>query len=131
MSQRPSAFTALLRGLLEDLGRLVRAEIRLGRLELEQKLHQVVGGLWLLGGGLVFAIVAVVLAAQAVVAALAESLEPWLAHLLVAGGALLLCLLFLLAARHSLAARNLKPTRTLRTLSRDADAIQEVIDDVP
>lgn len=131
MSERPSAFGSLLRGLLDDLAQLLRAEIRLGRLEIEQKLQQVLSGLWLLGGGLVFAIVTVVLAALAAVAALSETLEPWQAHLVVAGGTLLLCLLFLTVARRSLAAGNLKPTRTIRTLSRDADAIQEAMNDVP
>ncbi|MEX2630292.1 MAG: phage holin family protein [Tistlia sp.] len=124
----PSTFTVLLRGLLDDLGRLWRGELELARLELEDKLHQLLGGIWMLGGGMVFAIVALVLAAQALVEALTQTMEPWLANLVVAGGALLLCLIFLLAARRALAARNLKPTRTLRSLSKDADAIQEAIE---
>ncbi|SMF79037.1 Putative Holin-X, holin superfamily III [Tistlia consotensis] len=126
MSERPG-FADLLRGLLDDLGRLLRCEIRLARLEAEQKLRQAAAGLWLLGGGLVFAIVSVVLVAQAAVAALTRSLEPWLANLVVAGGAAAICLLLLLAARRSLAAARLKPTRTLRSLSKDADAIEEAI----
>ena len=129
-SGRAPSFSSLLRGLLDDLGRLLRSEVRLARLEVEQKLHRIAGGLWLLGAGMVFAVVTLVLLAQAAVAALSERMEPWAASLVVAGGAALVCLLLLVAARRSFAAENLKPTRTLRTLSKDADAIQEAIDDV-
>lgn len=131
MTGQPSSFVALLRGLLDDFARLFRGELRLARLEVEQKLRQLAGGVWMLGTGVVLAIVALVFVAQAAALALARDLPPWLANLVVAGGAALLCLLFLLAARRALAAGALKPTRTLSTLSKDANAIQEAINDVP
>ena len=131
MNEQPSTFVALLRGLLDDVARLFRGELRLARLEVEQKLQQLASGFWMLGTGLVLAVVALVFVAQAAALALARDLEPWLANLVVAGGAALLCLLFLLAARRTLAAGALKPTRTLSTLSKDANAIQEAINDVP
>lgn len=130
MSDPSVSFVGLLRELVNDLGRLFRYEVHLARLEAEQKLRQVGSGLWLLGLGLVFAVVTLVLATQALVEVLARSMEPWLANLVVAGGAALICLLFLLAARRALSAESLKPTRTLRSLSKDAEVIQEASNDL-
>src|SRR5690606_26776159 len=97
----------------------------------EQKLRQIGTGIWLLGLGLVFAVVTLVLATQALVELLSRRMEPWLANLVVAGGAALLCLVLLLLARRTLSAENLTPTRTIRSLSKDAEVIQEASNDQP
>lgn len=120
-----------LREMVNDAGRLVRYEVQLARLEAEQKLRQIGTGIWLLGLGLVFAVVTLVLVTQALVELLSRSMEPWLANLVVAGGAALLCLVLLLLARRTLSAENLTPTRTIRSLSKDAEVIQEASNDQP
>jgi uncharacterized membrane protein YqjE len=122
-----------LAGLLGDLSRetttLIRDEVRIAKVEMEQKLDQAVGGaLSIMMGGLVaFAGLLVLLwAATALVAELIEpwTLQPWVAPLIVGLIVAIVGLIMLSSGKRRLSADGLKPKRTIRSLQRDREVLR-------
>ncbi len=119
---------ALLGDLVEQVTELAQKELQLLRAELSEKLEQVGVAVGLIVAGLVFAITAINVLASALVGALAAAGVPasWAAVIVGAAIALLAFLLVRLGAQR-LKLANLKPERTLRSISRSAKEIKERI----
>ena len=104
----------LLTGLIEDLGQLVRQELRLAQSEASEKFKQAQNGVYAVVTGLLVAFCALLILLQAVVIALGNLMPAWLASVVV--GLVLAVVAFVLIhqGRSNLKARNLIPERTLR-----------------
>jgi hypothetical protein len=111
-------------GLFSDLareaGRLIQQEIALARAELVDRAARMSSGAALvaIGAGLAFA--ALLALAAAAILAIALVLPAWAAALIVGGVLLAAALAFILKGRGDLAAKNLVPKRTIKTLREDA-----------
>lgn len=100
---------------------LVQLEIALFKEEMTENVSRMFIGLGLVVGGAVFAIAAVLLLVEAFVEWLATVVGSEALSALITGGALLLiALALMLTGRSMMSVRRLKPTRTVRSVSRDA-----------
>jgi hypothetical protein len=116
---------SLLSDLAREASRLIRQEIALAKAELVDRLAQVgTGAALCVAGGLVLFAGSLALLAAAILA-LALVLPPWAAALAVGGFVTLVGLVLLLKGRRDMAAHNLMPRRTLRTLRADAEWARE------
>lgn len=107
------------------MGRLVQGELRLARAELADSLRGMVGGVAKLVVAAVIALVALNVLAGAAIAALAMTgMGPVWAALIVGLVLAVVALGLGLAGRAALRLDALRPDRTLRSLRRDADALQ-------
>jgi hypothetical protein len=105
---------------------LLQTEFRLARAELKEKFDVFKTGLIMILVGCVFLIAALILILQALIAALIESgLAPHWAILIVAGGSAVGGLVVLLAGQKHLSDIDPTPTRTVDSLSRDAEMAKE------
>ncbi len=109
----------LLAALAEETGALIRHELALFKVELNQKLGRLgVGGAALaIGGVLAFSGWLALLAAA--ILGLARVLAPWLAALIIGGVLVLAGLAVLYFGKTRLNSRALVPRRTLRSLGKD------------
>jgi hypothetical protein len=111
----------LFRQLSSELGTLLRQESELARAELRDKVAKLGASLAALGAGAVVLFAGFLVLLQAAVYALSGPLDsPALAALLVGGVNLVAGILLLARGRSHLKADELAPTRTLRSLRRDA-----------
>ena len=121
----PFGFGTILGDVAGDLQELVRGEIRLARIELDQKLRRVImAAVFLLGGALV-AFAGLVVFLQGIAAALALVLSTWAASLIVG---VLIVVIGGLFARSGLAMLSLKaltPDRTTASLQKDVRVFKE------
>ena len=112
-------------GLAGDVGKLVRGELQLARLELDGKLEKLtLSPIWILGGALLgFAGLVVLL--QGVAMMLVPALPAWLAALLV--GAVIVLVGALIAQRGlaHLSLKELTPTKTAANVAKDARVIKD------
>jgi hypothetical protein len=111
---------SLFAALAREASRLIRQEMALARTEMIERLGQAGAGAasLALGGLVLFAGLLGLMAAA--VLALALVLPAWAAALIVGGIVFLAGIALLLKGRHDLAARNLVPRRTVRSLREDA-----------
>lgn len=126
----PSSKSAasLLGDLLHHLANLLAKEFRLLRLELAEKLGQVAVALGLLLAGLICALTAIIVLADALVAAVvALGLPHGFAALLVGLAIALLGFLLIQVGLAKLKATSLKPERSLRSLRKAAAAVEETM----
>ena len=100
--------------LIEDLGQLVRQELRLVQAEASEKLRQAQTGVYAVVTGLLIAFCALLILLQAVVTALAKTMPLWLASLSVGLVLALIAFLLIRHGRNNLKAKNLVPERSLR-----------------
>lgn len=114
-----SSFGELLSGLVGDLNRLVRQELRLAQSELAEKLRQAEVGFYLLMAGLLAALATLLFALLAAVLALSLVMPAWGASLTVALVMAVLAVLLVRQGRASLQPRNLIPTLTLHAAGDD------------
>jgi hypothetical protein len=122
-------------GLVADLWRqsasLLREEAELAKAEISEKLSEVGSaiGFLAIGGAILFAgFLLVLLAVVALVGpVLPEAHATWLAPLLVGAVVLFAGGLLLYAGLKKLQARNLKSSRTVRALQRDAEVVTDHI----
>lgn len=135
MTDRPqSDRTAgeLLSDALGHLGRLVHAEVALARAEIEEKLGNAQGGVALLALALVLAVVSLNgLAAAAVFGLAALGLGFGWGALAVGSLAALLAAVLARQGMAALRPANLSPTRTARSVRRDADMLKEIVSNDP
>jgi hypothetical protein len=115
----------LLRDLAEQLGRLIGDEGRLLKAELNDNVNRLTGGFTLLILGAVLGSAALLILLLALVAALSETMEPWLASVIVGGAVAVIAVALLLAGRNRLKARALMPDRTLASVGDDVRLARE------
>jgi hypothetical protein len=118
-------------GLLSDaiahMSSLVRKEVDLARAEVSENATRAGAALGFLAGGLVIALVALNVLAAALVAGLAEwGLEPGWASLIVGLVLAAIALAMALKAKNDLKLTSIAPTRTVKNVQRDAQALKEV-----
>lgn len=122
-------------GLVTDLWRqsaaLLRDEAELAKAEISEKISEVGTGIGSLaiGGAVLFAGFLLVLFAIVALVALVlpEAHAPWLAPLLVGAVVLFAGGLLLSAGRKKLQTGDLKSSRTVRALQRDAEVVKDHI----
>lgn len=118
----------LVEDLLRQFSALLRKEFRLLQLELSETRDRVAVGLAMAATGLIVALTAMNLLAAALVAGLVEAGLPLGWALLAVGVAVALSALLLVRLGLSrLRAVRLKPERTLRSISKAAEAFQETV----
>ena len=117
----------LLGNLVGDLQDLVRGEMKLARVELDQKLdHVLIAAIWLLGGALL-AFAGLVVLLEGLAAILALWLPIWGASLIIGAVIVVAGGLFARAGLAKLSLRTLKPDRTAASLRKDARLVKEHI----
>lgn len=122
---RSRGIGSLLGDLGRDLSRLMSDEVQLARAEAGESMNSIILALVSIASGLAFALAALIILLQALVAALSQAMEPWLASVIVGLGAAVIGLVLARAGQNKLKAANLAPTRTARNLQRDANVVKE------
>jgi hypothetical protein len=130
MERRPDETEAGISSLLSDVasgvGRLVKGELRLARVEATEGLKSAVGGLVKIAIAAILALVGLNVLAGAAVAALAEAgLGPAWSALVVGLALCLIAVGLALAGRAALRLRGILPDRAARGLRRDAEAVRQ------
>lgn len=121
----PRPTGSLLSDAINQLTRLVRGEVALAKAEVAQNIRNAGLGIALLVGAVVLIFVALNVLVFALVAALGELIGPGWSALVV--GVVILVVAAILAMRglNSLKPENLAPSRTVRNVQADAQAIKE------
>ncbi|MEQ9639900.1 MAG: phage holin family protein [Alphaproteobacteria bacterium] len=117
----------LMRDLIEQVGNLVRDEVRLARAETSEKLNIVKAAAGLLAGALAFAIGGIVIVLFAAAAALGQYMDAWLASLIVGVAALAVAAILVSVAKSQMTARELAPSRTAQSVRTDAQFLKEKV----
>ena len=119
-----SSAVSLLRRLVDDLSTLVRKELALATSEISQTLHSVRNGVAsvAVGGAVCFAGFLFLLAAAT--AALAQTMDAWLAALIVGGIVAIVGYAMLAAGKKKLEQSDLKLKRTQESLHQDRELIK-------
>jgi uncharacterized membrane protein YqjE len=125
---RPT-LAALFSNLWRQTTTLVSEEAELAKTEMSEKADQAISGAALIvaGGAVIFAgfLALLVAATNALVMWLPPEHASWLAPLIVGAVVLVIGFIALASGRSELKARNLAPTRTLRSLRRDGRIVKE------
>lgn len=116
---------SLISDLGRDLSRLMSDEVQLARAEVGRSANSVVMALISIASGLAFALAALIILLQALVAALSQAMEPWLASVIVGVGAAIIGFVLAKAGQSKLKPENLAPNRTARNIQRDVNAVKE------
>lgn len=125
---RDRGIGTLINDVTQTISRLFRQELALAKAELGSDLGRIGGGVAMLAaGGLALFAGLLALIATAIIA-LAIALPAWLAALIVAVVVMAIGGVLLLMGRRAMAARNLVPRRTLRTLREDAQFAVDLAD---
>jgi hypothetical protein len=115
----------LLKRASEQTSRLVREELRLAQLEMQQKAKHAGIGAGMLGGAGVVALFGVAVLIATAVLALATAMEPWLAALIVAVVLLAVAGVLALLGKNQVAeAAPAKPERAIDSVHDDIDEIK-------
>ena len=116
----------LLGDLTQSVSTLFRKEIELVRTETSEKLSGALVAAGSIAAGGILAIAALIMLLQALVVWLTElGLAPALAALIVGGGVAIIAFVLMYKGTNALKVSNLAPTRTVDSLRRDAQMIQE------
>jgi hypothetical protein len=115
----------LLRDLTHDVSDLVRSEIALARAETAEKVSQAGTAVASIAAGAVFGLAALIIVLQAVVIALAEVMEPWLASAIVGVAVAALAWFMINKGQNDLKATSLMPERTVRNVRQDAQVVAD------
>jgi hypothetical protein len=128
MADSPAGLQSLIGNALRDTGELARKELALFKAEVAENMQGMLVGLSLLLVAAVFAIAALIWLTQALVNWLATILgSQALAALIVGGGLAVIAIGIGLFARSRLALVSLAPTRTMRSVKRDAEILSEKV----
>jgi apolipoprotein N-acyltransferase len=115
----------LLRDLTHDVADLVRSEIALARAETSEKVSQAGTAIASIAVGAVIGLAALIIVLQAVVIALAEIMEPWLASAIVGIVVAALAWYLIWKGQNDLKAGSLMPERTVRNVRKDAQVVTD------
>lgn len=115
----------LLRDLTHDVSDLVRQEMALARAETTEKVSQAGTAIAAIAVGAVFGLAALIIVLQAVVIALAEVMEPWLASAIVGLAVAGLAWFMIKKGQNDLKATSLMPQRTARNVRQDAQVVAD------
>ncbi len=127
-ADRQPQLQALLAEVARNGADLVQREFRLFKAETRASLSRLAYGLAAMIIAAGFLIAGIVLLAESLVEALAVRLESEaLAAAIVGGGCLILALVIFFVARSSLSLNELQPTRSMKTVRRDAEMLAEKI----
>ena len=119
---------SLIAEVLSHLSRLVRHEIDLARAELSENVGKAGTALGLIAAALIVALVALnVLAGALVAGVVALGLDAGWAALVVGAAFALIAFLMVRKGINDLKPAALAPTRTVRNIQRDADAVKETL----
>ena len=113
----------LVRELFEDVGLLIRQELRLAQAETTQKLSRARHGAMYLAIGILLGFCSLLILLQALVVALSEFMEPWLASVVVALGTGIVALILVKSGQSRLDPQNLTPERTMRSMQKDSELV--------
>lgn len=120
----------LLSDALSNISSMVRNEVGLARAEVSENVSRAGVAIGLIAGAIVIALVALNVLAAALVAALTEAgLDAGWSALIV--GVVLAVIAFVLIGKgvNDLKLSSLAPTRTVKNVKRDAEAVKEAYDD--
>lgn len=105
---------------------LVRKEVDLVKAEISENANRAAVAIGLIAGGVVFVLVALNVLSAALVAGIAElGIEPGWAALIVGAAYLVIAIVLVRKGTNELKAVNLAPTRTMKRVRRDAEAVKE------
>jgi cytochrome c biogenesis protein CcdA len=121
LEQEPAG--QLLSRLLSDATALFRNEVQLAKAELRETTTQVKAGLAAIAIGAVVLLAGVLALITAVILALAQVVEPWIAALIVGVVLAIIGLIMLQTAKKKLEPGNLALDRTQSSLRRDAEVV--------
>lgn len=125
MATQDQSVKSLLVELVNNTGKLIRQELQLVQVETSEKTSQALEGVFVIIGGLLMAFAALLILLQALVAGLAEFMEPWIASLIV--GVVVAAIAFALVkyGQNNLKAKNLAPRRTMNVMRDQKDMVME------
>jgi hypothetical protein len=116
----------LLGEALRESGDLAQKEFMLFRTEMTQNVRMMFVGLGMMVAAAVFSVAALMLFTEALVDWLATILDSRALSALIVGGVMaLIAIGLVLYGRHALSAASLVPTRTVRSVKRDAEVFSE------
>ena len=121
---RPSLGT-LLSGIFQDLKVLFQSEVKLARIEFDQKVRRIIAGAVFVVGGALLAFAGLIVLLLGVAAALALVLPVWAALLIVGAVIVISAALLARAGIAMLSLKRLAPERTWSNLQKDAQLIKE------
>ena len=118
---------SILGNVANDLQGLLRGELRLARMELDQKFHRILLAAVFLAGGALLGFAGLVVFLQGISAALALWLSTWAASLIV--GILIVAIggLLVRSGLKTLSLKTLVLVRTTASLKRDLSVVKEHI----
>ena len=121
-----STIKSLLGEALRESGDLAQKEFTLFRTEMSQNVRSMMVGAGMMVAAAVFAVAALMLFTEALVDWLATVLDSRaLAALIVGGVMALIAVGLILYGRHVFSATSLMPTKTVRSVKRDAAVLSE------
>lgn len=122
-----NAIPRLLGDAVEQLGKLVQNEAQLAKAELSQKITQAGIGAAYIGGAAILCIPVLVVLLIALALWLVQwGLSPVAAHFAAAGLGAVICGILAALGMSYLRPANLKPTATIREISRDVRTAKEL-----
>ncbi|MEK9285615.1 MULTISPECIES: phage holin family protein [unclassified Bradyrhizobium] len=126
---QPRSVPEIISDLFSQLTVLLRKEAQLARVEVSENMAGIGRGLGLIVGGAVLLIPALVILLQAGVAALTEryGMANYWSALLVGGVVLIVGIILLLVGVSHLKIENIKPSKTIHQLQRDASVAKEQV----
>ena len=115
--ERERSIGSVVQDVVGNIGRIVRAEVRLAQIEVLDAAHATVEAAKLIGGGIIVGQLALGLLLLAMVRGLETVVAPWLAALLVALGAAAVAAVFLVSGMKKLQRVRLQPSKSLESLT--------------
>ena len=123
MAVQDQSFKTLIRDLIDDVGQLIRQELRLAQAEASEKMTRAQHGVTSMLVGVLLGFCALLILLQALVVALSNVVEPWLAAVIVGVGTAIVAFILFRTGESRLKPENLTPERTMRSVRRDSELV--------
>lgn len=123
MASPDQPIKTLLRDLIGDVGQLIRQELRLAQAEASQKVSHARHGATLIVVGAMLGFGALLILLQALVVALANEVEPWLAAGIVGVVTAGIAIILIKSGQSRLSTDHLMPERTARSVRHDSELV--------
>ena len=114
--QNGRSLAAVLQDIIANIQEIFRSEFRLAKVEMSTELSKLAKSSVALGIGVLLGLYALGFLLLAVVRALDQVVDPWLASLIVGGAVLLLSIVFIGVGRGRLTQVNVVPEKTIGTV---------------